>query len=80
LRVSLFVFISSPVLCGCETWFLTLREKRKTEDLHVIFTVHFDSISSIITNKCIFCISVISTIFNNFNNFNILTTTKEILL
>jgi hypothetical protein len=25
---------------------------------HVIFTMHFDSISSIITNKCTFCISV----------------------
>jgi hypothetical protein len=28
------------------------------DDFHVIFTVHFDSISSIMTNKCTFCISV----------------------
>jgi hypothetical protein len=26
--------------------------------LHIIFTMHFDSIRSIITNKCTFCISV----------------------
>jgi hypothetical protein len=28
------------------------------DDFHVIFTVHFDSVGSIITNKCTYCISV----------------------
>jgi hypothetical protein len=40
------------------SYFATCLTPKLNAIIHVIFTVHFDSISSIITNKCTLCISV----------------------
>ena len=41
------------------------------DDLHVIFTVHYDSISSIIINKFTFCVrcSILQIFLNQMNAF-----------
>jgi hypothetical protein len=41
------------------------------DDLHVIFTVHYDLISSIIINKCTFCVrcSILQICLNQMNAF-----------
>jgi hypothetical protein len=36
----------------------TIKSYKSIVYFHVIFTVHFDSVSSITINKCTFCISV----------------------